>query len=220
MDSLVIETSTEQASMALVAADGRLEQRSFRSDRSHNSLLFEPLSELMGVHVGLERVLVGSGPGSYSGTRVGIAAALGIALAMNCPVVAVPSILAMPAAASVDGAWVIGDARRGSYWFARVQSSRLLHEPELLDAEQLRAHLECADEMAALVTMEDPGRFSLNPAIQSRLQQQFPDAGRLWRAWQSADAETRLTWSRNIPQPLYLKPPHITPAKPKIYSQA
>ncbi|MGA0846813.1 MAG: tRNA (adenosine(37)-N6)-threonylcarbamoyltransferase complex dimerization subunit type 1 TsaB, partial [Luteolibacter sp.] len=191
MDSLVIETSTDQASMVLVAADGRVEQRSFRSDRSHNALLFEPLSELLCGVSNLERVLVGSGPGSYSGTRVGIAAAQGIALAMNCPVVAIPSILAMPAAASVDGAWVIGDARRGTYWFARVQASRLLHEPELLDVKQLQAHLECADDRAALVTIDDPGRFSLNPATQSRLQHQFPDANGLWIAWQRADADTR-----------------------------
>src|SRR6478752_5854722 len=98
--TLVLETSTPRASLAAVESDGRLTQREFTSDRSHNAVLFSPLQELLGTRktaeIGL--VLVGSGPGSYSGTRVGIAAAQGVAIASGCPAVAVPSILAVPAA--------------------------------------------------------------------------------------------------------------------------
>ena len=42
---------------------------------------------------------------------------------------------------------------------------------------------------------------------------EIPDAARLWLAWCGTDDETRAKWSAEIPQPLYLKPPHITPAK-------
>ena len=73
--ALIIETSTPQASLCIVRADGAIESRSFQSDRSHNSALFEPLRELLAGVPHLDLVLVGSGPGSYSGTRVGIAAA-------------------------------------------------------------------------------------------------------------------------------------------------
>lgn len=91
--TLILETSTPHASVALVSPDGQVEQRAFTGDRSHNAGIFQPLQELIGSlepgSIGL--VLVGSGPGSYSGTRVGIAAAQGVAIASGCPAVAVPS---------------------------------------------------------------------------------------------------------------------------------
>ena len=41
--TLVIETSTPRASLATIGSGGRLEQREFTSDRSHNAVLFSPL---------------------------------------------------------------------------------------------------------------------------------------------------------------------------------
>jgi tRNA threonylcarbamoyl adenosine modification protein YeaZ len=114
--SLVIETSTPHASISLVDAEGHVETRSFCSDRNHNAMLFEPLRELLDGSPRPETalVLVGSGPGSYSGTRVGIAAAQGVAIATGCPAVAVPSILAVPSVANGARCLAIGDARRGT----------------------------------------------------------------------------------------------------------
>ncbi|MEI6656816.1 MAG: tRNA (adenosine(37)-N6)-threonylcarbamoyltransferase complex dimerization subunit type 1 TsaB, partial [Verrucomicrobiota bacterium] len=116
--SLVLETSTPHASVARVAPDGGLEVREFWSNRNHNAMLFEPLRELLqvGGRKAIGLVLVGSGPGSYSGTRVGIAEAQGIALANGCPAVAVPSILTVPSAEGGACCMAIGDARRGTYW--------------------------------------------------------------------------------------------------------
>ena len=137
--TLVIETSTPRASLATIGPGGHLEQREFTSDRSHNAVLLAPLQELLdgrgGVETGL--VLVGSGPGSYSGTRVGIAAAQGVAIACGCPAVAVPSILAVPSAHGGAPCLAIGDARRGSFWTARMENSRLLAGPGLTDASGL-----------------------------------------------------------------------------------
>ena len=62
--ALIIETSTPQASLCIVRADGAIESRSFQSDRSHNSALFEPLRELLAGVPHLDLVLVGSGPGN------------------------------------------------------------------------------------------------------------------------------------------------------------
>ncbi len=214
--SLVIETSTPYASIALVGPDGVMEQRGFSSDRKHNALLFAPLEELLhGAgrrNIGL--VLAGSGPGSYSGTRVGIAAAQGVAIAMDCPAVAVPSILAVPAADGGAACLAIGDARRGAFWCARVENFRLLDEPALCDAAGLAAVV--AEAGAAGITVfsfEDPGRFPLPDGLALIVRLEFPDATRLWQAWEKSDTLTRAKWSAEIPQPLYLKPPHITPAK-------
>lgn len=210
--TLVIETSTPRASVALVHADGRIEQRTFQSDRSHNAMLFPPLKELLaGVDVGL--VLVGSGPGSYSGTRVGIAAAQGVAMAMDCPAVGVPSLLAVPAAENGAACLAIGDARRGSYWTARVEALGLRQVPTLCDAQELEQAVAAAvGEGCAVFCFEETGRFPLG-ANAGLARVELPDATRLWRAWQAADAATRRVWSAEIPQPIYLKPPHITPGR-------
>jgi tRNA threonylcarbamoyl adenosine modification protein YeaZ len=214
--TLVLETSTPHASIALVEPDGVLDQRGFCSDRNHNAMLFEPLQDLLkgagDPSIGL--VLVGSGPGSYSGTRVGIAAAQGVAIALSCPAVALPSILAVPPADGGAPCLAIGDARRRSFWSARMADSRLLGEPELCDAVELEARVAKAARAGfAVFSFEDPGRFPLSGALAGVVKHEHPDAARLWRVWSGTDDETRRHWASLPPQPLYLKPPHITPGK-------
>lgn len=214
--TLVLETSTPHASVALAGSDGRLEQRGFSSDRSHNAMLFEPLKELLGgdPRPGIGLVLVGGGPGSYSGTRVGIAAAQGVAIAAGCPAVALPSILAVPAADGGAACLAIGDARRGSYWTARIENHRVVDEPELCDASALEAVVRSAVEQGLEVfAFEEAARFPLAEELKAKVRLEFPDAGRLWAAWNAADEASRASWQAAIPQPLYLKPPHITPGK-------
>lgn len=214
--TLVLETSTPHASLATVEPDGRLVQRDFTSDRSHNAVLFSPLKELLdareSVEIGL--VLVGSGPGSYSGTRVGIAAAQGVAIASGCPAVTVPSILAVPSVQCGGACLAIGDARRGSFWTARMEGFTLADEPELTDAVGLERMV--SDAIATgipVISFENAERFPLNPELREKVQLEFPNAERLWQAWKRTDPQTRDAWLKLPPQPIYLKPPHITPAK-------
>lgn len=214
--TLVLETSTPQASLATIEPDGHLELREFTSDRSHNAVLFSPLKELLDARKASEigLVLVGSGPGSYSGTRVGIAAAQGVAIACGCPAVALPSILAVPSAQTGARCLAIGDARRGSFWTAAIHESRLLTEPELTDADGLLEIVAASlTDGTPVFSFEDPNRFPLPPEIQTQVRLEFPDAERLWQAWSIATPEARAFWASASPQPMYLKPPHITPAK-------
>lgn len=213
--TLVIETSTPQASLALVFPDGRIEERIFQSDRNHNAALFGPLQDLLaGGSQTLERVLVGSGPGSYSGTRVGIAAAQGVAIAMSCPAIAVPSLLATPAAASGTPCLALGDARRGSYWTAGIHRQQLDQEPVLGDADALGCAVAAAVErLETVFAFEEPARFPLPAAHRDSIRVEFPAARFLWQAWLAASEATRNRWTAAAPQPIYLKPPHITAAK-------
>ncbi len=214
--SLVFETSTPHASLALAGPTGILAQQEFSSDRNHNAMLFAPLAELMKgenrQEIGL--VLVGSGPGSYSGTRVGIAAAQGVAIALGCPAVAVPSILAVPSADGGTQCLAIGDARRGSFWWAQMEHSNLISEPALCNAAELVILVSAAVANGVTVfSFEAANRFPLPETLADQVVLEIPDAGRLWKTWLAVDPETRLAWTAQIPQPLYLKPPHITPSK-------
>lgn len=217
--TLVLETATPHASLGLAGPGAVFKGLGFQSDRHHNALLFGPLGQLL---AGLApsmigRVLVGSGPGSYSGTRVGIAAAQGVALAAACEAVAIPSLLAVPAVSGAsDGVecLFLGDARRGAFWTARTCGGNMVAAPALTDVAGLHGQLEAAAAAGtAVVTLEHPERFGLPGELAALVLQQIPTAEALWLAWQRADAETRATWTAAPPQPIYLKPPHITVPK-------
>lgn len=214
--TLVFETSTPCGSLAMIQPGGHFEQREFTGDRSHNAALFSPLKALMGgcesLEVGL--VLAGSGPGSYSGTRVGIAAAQGVAIAASCPAVAVPSILAVPSARNGDVCLAIGDARRGSFWTAWLGTTRRPPLPQLTDLGGLEAIItQAASEGIPVFSFEEPGRFPLPPELREQVRLEIPTAEGLWHAWMSASNENRDQWMLETPQPMYLRPPHITPPK-------
>jgi tRNA threonylcarbamoyladenosine biosynthesis protein TsaB len=208
--TLVFETSSPLGSMLLAGPDGVCLERTFSSDRSHNAVLFSPLSELLAEvepeQIGL--ILVGTGPGSYSGTRVGIAAAQGVALAAGCPVVGVPSILAAPSAAQGGPCRIVGDARRGSLWISRVNHFTVTLEPQLIDASEFRSGLEAGGD-GIIATFEQNGAFPAGLEIH----REAPTACLLWAAWQASTEAERERWTKEPPQPLYLRPPHITESK-------
>jgi tRNA threonylcarbamoyladenosine biosynthesis protein TsaB len=69
----------------------------------------------------LDRIAVGTGPGSFTGLRVGIALAQGIAEGLERPLVGIGSLLAMALAAPGASAALrcpVLDARRGETFFA------------------------------------------------------------------------------------------------------
>ncbi len=205
---LIFETSTDTASLALAVNGEIIVEKSFTSDRRHNALLFDPLDEIVRAHGchPFDMVLVGSGPGSYSGTRVGIAAAQGAALVAGCKVIAIPSILSTPTALTGTSCLAVGDARRGSYWTAEISEGRLIQAPTLTDAAGLQAALQHGDSF-----------FSMESVRGYDIPTESPSASGLFKVWQNASAREREEWIAKAPQPIYLAPPHITPSKKEVF---
>jgi tRNA threonylcarbamoyladenosine biosynthesis protein TsaB len=116
---LGIETSTTQASVALLEG-GKvvLERASARPKQSAERLLpliAELLNEVGWERGSLERIGVSVGPGSFTGLRVGIACAQGLSLGLGVPLVGVTSLRAMARAVpdAVPGVrCAVLDARR------------------------------------------------------------------------------------------------------------
>ena len=71
---------------------------------------------------GVERIVVGTGPGSFAGIRSALAFAQGYALATNCEVLGLPSACALAGEGRIA---VIGDARQGKAWVALFDGFRL-----------------------------------------------------------------------------------------------
>ncbi len=205
---LIFETSTDTASLAL-AVDGRIViEKSFTSDRRHNALLFGPLAEIIEEYGSrhFDAVFVGSGPGSYSGTRVGIAAAQGAALISGCKAIAIPSILSTETALSGKPCIAVGDARRGSYWIANIKDGDLIDDPVLTDSIGFQAALDL-----------NPLCFSMESIRLFPVPLEKPSARGIWQVWENASPQARALWTAKPPQPIYLAPPHITPSKKQVF---
>lgn len=121
MNLLAIETATESCSAA-VLEDERLFSRSELAPRRHAELLLPMCEELL-AEAGLKRheldaIAVGCGPGAFTGVRVAISVAQGIALALDIPVVAVSSLAALAMQAPDNGAAILAvfDARMGEIY--------------------------------------------------------------------------------------------------------
>ena len=71
---------------------------------------------------GVERIVVGTGPGSFAGIRSALAFAQGYALATHCEVVGLPSACAL---ADEGRLAVVGDARQGKFWIALFDGMKL-----------------------------------------------------------------------------------------------
>ena len=93
-----IETSRRIGSVA-VFADGHSSELLLAREKSHASDLLPKLEELLAPsrtsRLALERVIVGTGPGSYTGLRVGIATAQGLARATGAPLLGLSSFEAL-----------------------------------------------------------------------------------------------------------------------------
>ncbi len=135
---LALDLSTAHGSIAVVRGADVLFRSSFQSERSHNAQVFAPLREaLAAAGSDLTGIVIGNGPGSYTGVRIAIAAAQGIALSRNIWCVGWSSLTAPDLAAPASYP-VIGDARRQSFYLARVEAGKLLPDLDIVSAEVAR----------------------------------------------------------------------------------
>jgi tRNA threonylcarbamoyladenosine biosynthesis protein TsaB len=143
---LGIETSGKTASAAVVDAAKFitggfiLAQKEIAAGRTHSQILVPMIHECLS-EAGLEMENIGGiavdcGPGSYTGLRIGIATAKGLALPYNTPAAAVSSLAAL--ALDAKGAVIVVKHARGRLCYAaafengeRVSPDRVISYEEL-----------------------------------------------------------------------------------------
>jgi len=123
---LAFDTATDLATSALVADGVTLGERVTRPQ----ALLADVDALLAAAGVApsdLTGLVVGTGPGSFTGTRIGLAVARGLALSLALPVAGVSTLDALAAAA--PDAFPVVDARRGEVF---VPGPRAVRPEELV----------------------------------------------------------------------------------------
>ena len=192
---LAIDTSTAACTAALFDGAGRcIGRRDELIGRGHAERLAPMLVELLDGREA-EEILVGVGPGSFTGLRVGIAAAHGLAIGWNARLHGLSSLALLAASAGAEGA--VAAAMTGGHGELFVQEfdSALHPAGELLNLAPALAAVQVSADLVA-----GPGAAAL---VEAR------GSGRVIDAWPSASQVLRLSEPlRQLPpSPLYARAP-------------
>jgi len=216
---LAIDTALDACAAAVLdTGSGRLiAQASQAMKRGHAEALMPLLAGVMkeaGLpFAALDRVAVTTGPGSFTGLRVGLSAARGIALAANRPVVGLTTLsaYAAPVIGEDEAHPIISaiDARHDQVYFQVVGGDgsslvepRVAAVAEALEASRLGAPYLVGN--AATILAERWPKDAPPPVKVDA--QAAPDIG--WVAWLGAAADPATAPAR----PFYLRAPDAKPA--------
>lgn len=124
MRLLAIETATEACSIA-VLVDGAVIERFEIAPRRHTELAL-PWAEALLAEAGiaksqLDAIAVGRGPGAFTGVRLAIALAQGIALALDRPLLPVSTLATLAMQSTGERIIAAIDARMGEIYVASFQ---------------------------------------------------------------------------------------------------
>src|SRR5665213_4553434 len=135
---LAIDTAAPRLQLALLRADGVVDSSIDDIAQGHAELLFPRLDALLArnevTYADLDRVAVTTGPGSFTGLRIGLSAARGLGLALDIPVLGIPSLLTISLAAPAGRpVAILLDARRDEAYFQTFSEPGIaLGDPQLL----------------------------------------------------------------------------------------
>ena len=199
MKILALELSTARGSLAWLDQNVTDFTREWPNDRKNSAAFFENLADVTKKLGSPDAIIVGLGPGSYAGTRIAISAAIGM-VSSGARLIGFPSICAMECDANEY--CVIGDARRKSFFFARIGANNLVEGPTLLSESQLKSKLDTIEIATPVFTSDSLPQ--LERAVVC-----FPSAVVLARLARNPQR------SFSLPplEPIYLREPHITMPK-------
>src|ERR1700744_2232717 len=140
MKILAVDTALGACSAAILDDDKVLARRFVAMERGHAEAIAPMVDEAMreyGVSfAALDRLAVTTGPGTFTGQRVGLAFMRGLRVALKRPLIGITTLEAMCAAAMAEARTPYGaaihDARRGEAYLSVISASQTLLPPSLV----------------------------------------------------------------------------------------
>ena len=125
--SLVIDTSTSRTIIGLVKDEQILWQSFHEGATDHGNAVAHLVKQALAVGVNPDRVVVGMGPGPFTGLRVGISFARAFATARNIPVI---GICSLDAIVIEQAEYTVAiDARRKEIYWAIYRDGQRVEGP-------------------------------------------------------------------------------------------
>jgi tRNA threonylcarbamoyl adenosine modification protein YeaZ len=156
---LAIDTSTSRSCVAIIDGSKLLYSGYRDGATAHGPSLPALVQEALAVS-DVDEVVVGMGPGPFTGLRVGIAFAQSFALAREIPVRGVCSLDAIAAQVTEKDFIITVDARRKEVYWARYTDGARVGEPAVnfpADVTGAKIHADLFPDMVALVNL--PGNI-------------------------------------------------------------
>ena len=209
---LACDTTQGACSVAITKGDELLKEIIVPMARGHAEaimpMIIEVLEEVGVAPAQLERLAVTTGPGTFTGVRLGLAACRAYAVALDVPLMGIPTMQAMAQAATVDQpVFVAIDARRDELYcqlFSKIQSPQGragLTSPLVIARDALAQYLP--DEPFAVIGTG--ASFVLDQSSIANLS----DAPEYPQARYVASMAGAQNWSdlsaQTLPEPIYLR---------------
>jgi len=206
---LALDTSTRTIGVALYDGVQVLSESVWNSKDYHTVELAPAVAETLsksGVAIeDLQALVVATGPGSFTGLRIGLALAKGIALVRHLPLIGIPTLDVLAAAQSLDDAPLAAVLRAGRGrlavgWYEANKNAWLpAGDIEILTPEELAQRIQSPTHVCGELDEEERrllGRKRKNvilasPAQSLRRPAYLAELG--WRRWQNEDVDDPAT---------------------------
>jgi len=203
---LAIETTDELCSVALLLSEVSCAEINFRKKFIHSEKLMIMVSDLLKqAELNLSNlfaIAVSMGPGSFTGLRIGLTVAKGLAVGSNLPIIPVPTFdaLAMQISSYLpDGSSFVisNNANINEVYFSKYSVENKLaknHTPAtLLEKSEIDSHIDSNDML-----------FGNFPLGNSRFPKSSPNASSVAK-WSYIFGKDLVTFNYDFLEPDYLK---------------
>lgn len=207
---LAIDTATRSLGLALHDGESLIAEQNWRIGNQHNRLLAPSIQNLLEVCEvsidSLTAIAVAAGPGSYTGLRIGVALAKGMAGAKNLPLIGVNTLDIIAAGQSFQnakhrllcvlpagrGRIIVGEYKvKKGHWEADTKPIISKWEdvlPQLEGAYYIAGEIE-ADGLAAIHAAKDAGASLILIEAAQRLRRAGVLAEEAWRRYHAGTIE-------------------------------